>query len=329
MLCMPTVGHYLASTAHHNVTAVRTSTDYLNHQPGQLEILARSLEEYRIPNTSRHNLRQNLLTSLLAGAVGLAPSYDVSITNREHPEGFAEPEAPKQALARALSAGIVGIGDKVGHVDQEIIDRLAFPDGTLSQPDHPPYPVVSTLQSDVLALYTTTTIGDYRWSYIALFNLSDREREYSVDLGPFLEGPESLVYDYISGQTLPERRLAGKAVPGEYRYVVIPPRPPLSKWRTGGVGSLYLLGFPDKYVTVSHRQVKGITTSNKGVEIDLELPIGRGGPETRPYTFAVLGVDWLEAEGQGIRDVGIERRGELTCIRFRVDSPKCTLILRN
>jgi hypothetical protein len=333
MLCMPTVGHYLASTAYPNVTAVRTSTDYVNHQPGQLEILARSLEEYRIPNTSRHNLRQNLLTSLLAGAVGLAPSYDVFITIQEHPEGFAEPEAPKQALARALSAGIVGIGDKVGHVDKAIIDRLAFPDGTLSQPDHPLYPMVSTLQSDVLALYTTTAIGRYRWSYVALFNLSNDAGDYNVDLGPFLEGPEGLVYDHLSGQTyslvgarhavpLPEGSLlSGKAEPGEYRYVVIPPK----------VGDLYLLGFPDKYVTVSQRQVRGITDTTHspltkggsgGVEIDLELPIGRS------YAFAVLGAERLEAEGQGLSNLTLERRGELTYIRFQVELPGCRLILR-
>jgi hypothetical protein len=191
--------------------------------------------------------------------------------------------------------------------------------------------VVSTLQSDVLAFYTTTTIGDYRWSYIALFSLSDREREYSVDLGPFLEGQEGLVYDYLAGQTYPlvgaqhavpllgGSLLAGTAGPGEYRYVVIPPR----------AGGLHLLGFLDKYVTVSHRQVKGITDSDKGVEIDLELPASRGGFQTRPYTFAVLGAERLEAEGQGISNLSIERRGQLAYIRFRVDSPNCRLILRD
>ena len=100
---MPTVGHYLASAAHENVIAVCTSTDYVNHQPGQLEILSRDIDEYRIPNTSEKNLRQNLMLSLLAGALGLAPSYDVFITNREHPEGFAEPEADKQALVGPLA----------------------------------------------------------------------------------------------------------------------------------------------------------------------------------------------------------------------------------
>ena len=88
MLCMPTVGHYLASTAHDNVIAVRTSTDYVNHQAGQLELLGRNIQEYRTPNTRNRNLRQNLLLSLLAGALDLSPSYDVFITAGDHPEGF-------------------------------------------------------------------------------------------------------------------------------------------------------------------------------------------------------------------------------------------------
>src|SRR5713101_3346472 len=186
MLCMPTVGHYLAAAGHDNVIAVRTSTDYVNHQRGQLELLGRALEEYSIPNSPLHNLRQNLLLSLLAGAVGLAPSYDVFITNQHHPEGFAEPEAPREALLRALSAGIVGIGDKLDQVDWGIVGRLAFPDGTLSQPDHPPYPVGTTLQSDATAFYTTTSISGYRWTYVALFNLAEDKREYHLDLKPFL-----------------------------------------------------------------------------------------------------------------------------------------------
>ncbi|HEY7496714.1 MAG TPA: hypothetical protein VIH59_37120, partial [Candidatus Tectomicrobia bacterium] len=312
MLCMPTVGHYLAAAGHNNVIAVRTSTDYVNHQQGQLEILGRHLEEYRIPNSPLHNLRQNLLLSLLAGAVGLAPSYDVFITNQHHPEGFAEPEAPREALLRALSSGIVGIGDKLDCVDKAVVDRLAFPDGTLAQPDHPPYPVVSTLQSDVLAFYTTTTIGACRWTYVVLLNLSAETQGYSLTLEPFLEDKAQLVYDYLAGQRVMQRQLVGSARPGECRYLVLPPL----------VGGLHLLGFLDKYVTLSGRQVKGIQVEPEGVGIDLELPAGRS------YTFAVLGTNRLAIEGQGIRHPMVEPQQGLTCIRFHVDTPRCRLLLR-
>src|SRR5207244_7698414 len=117
----PTVGPYRPAAGHTNSVAARTCTDDVNHKRGQLKMLGRHLDEYRIPNSPLHNLRQNLLLSLLAGAVGLAPSYDVFITNQHHPEGFADPEAPREALLRALSSGIVGIGDKRGWVAKAIV----------------------------------------------------------------------------------------------------------------------------------------------------------------------------------------------------------------
>jgi hypothetical protein len=251
----------------------------------------------------------------LAGALGLSPSYDVFITNRDHPEGFAEPEAEKQALARALSAGVVGIGDKVGHVDKSIVDRLAFPDGTLAQPDHPPYPVVSTLSAsggEAPAFYTTTTIGNYCWDYIALYNLSEGQQVYQLDLRPFLGEPGDLIYDYLTGRFITNAQLEGTLALGGYRHLVLPPK----------VGGLYLLGFLDKYVTVSGRQVKGVSLNSDRVAIDLELPAGRS------YTFTVVGSEDLQADGRGISSIALERLGTLTSVRFTVDSPNCTLVLR-
>ena len=314
MLCMPTVGHYLASTIHDNVIAVRTSTDYVNHQAGQLELLGRNIQEYRMPNTRSHNLRQNLLLSLLAGAMDLSPSYDVFITAGDHSEGFAEPDASLQSLARALSAGIVGIGDKVGQVDKDIVDRLAFLDGALAQPDHPPFPVVASLQSEVMAFYTTTSIGDLRWTFLALFNLDNREREYRLDLDPFLVQGKGAVYDYYAAKMILEHCLAGNLDGGNTRYLVISPQ----------VGGLYLLGFLDKYITLSGRQVKKIVASEEGLELTLELPAGRF------YTFAVGRADTLsvEGEGRGISDLTIEHGPGLSYIHFRVGSPQCSLLLK-
>ena len=314
MLCMPTTGHYLASTAHDNVTAVRTSTDYLNHQPGQLELLRRYNQEDRGANTPQNNLRQNLLLSLLAAALDLAPSFDVFITNSNHPEGFTEIDAGVQSLARALSSGVVGIGDKAGYVDKEVIGRLAFPDGTLAQPDHPPYPVVSTLHSDVMAFYTTTTVGDLRWTFLALFNLAEGNRSYQLDLDLPLIGPDVVVYDYFSGQLIAERRLEGELGSMQVRYLVIAPR----------VAELALLGFLDKYVTLSGRQVKSVTAGADSVELALELPVGRG------YTFTVVSEPQLSAEGQGItvESISTAHGQGLSYIRFQVESSPCSLLIR-
>jgi len=314
LLCMPTVGHYLASTRYANVIAVRTSTDYVNHQQGQLTLL-RHLDEYRTVNTPQRNLRQNLLVSLLAAAVGLAPSYDVFITNRDHPEGFAEPDAPRQALARALSAGIAGIGDKLGHVDKAIVARLTFPDGTLSQPDHPLYPVVATLPSGAPAFYTTTSLGPYRWTYVAVFNLTEDRQEYQVDLGPFLADGDCSVYDYQTGQLIPAAQrqsgLSGQLAPGQYGYWIIAPR----------IGPLYLLGFLERYVSISGRQVQRVATAPEGTILDLHVPRGRR------YTLTVAVAHRPSARGRGLQVRAVEQQAGLTHIAFQVETAHCRLVV--
>ncbi len=85
-----------------------------------------------------------------------------------------------------------------------------------------------------------------------------------------------------------------------------------------------MLGFLDKYITLSGRQVKKIVASAEGLELTLELPAGRS------YTFAIGGADTLsvEGEGRGISDLTVEYRQGLSYIHFRVGSPQCSLLLK-
>ena len=311
MLCMPTMGHYLASAAYDNVVAIRTSTDYVNHQEGQRELLAHQ-NEYRRTFSPQRNLRQNLMLAFVAGAVGLAPSYDVFISNEGHPAGFANPHAARDALTRALSAGIVGVGDKLGHVDQEVVSRLAFPDGVLAQPDHPSYPVASFLQSNTPVFRTETLVSGYSWIYLTLFNLGEDTEEYVFDLEPIVGATDNVVFDYHAATVITGRVLRGRVDPGEGRYLIVAPL----------MEGLHPLGFPDKYVTLSSRQVKGVTAAAGAVTIDLELPAGSA------YTFATVGVDGLSAMGQGLSVTAVDTRGALTCVDFRVESRSCSLVLR-
>ena len=307
MLCMPTIGHYLASTAYDNVVAVRTSTDYVNHQTRQVDMLSH-LAEYRSSFPAGRNLRQNLLLSFLAGVLGLAPSYDVFITNKDHPEGFADTNAGQEALARALSAGIVGFGDKIGHADKDIVNRLAFPDGRLAPPDHPPYPLATTIQTAVPAFYTTTTIDGFIWTYVSVWNLSEEQQEYSVDLEPLLKDGD-LVYDFVNEAVVPERVLSGRAEPGLARYLVLVP----------SVGAVHPLGFAGKYVPVSRAQVKGVEARGRTTTIQFDLP------GEFDYSFAAIGASPAETTGSGLEILGIRRSGEITFVDFRVTAPSCRL----
>ena len=262
MMCMPTIGHYLASARHRNIVAVRTHSDYMNHQETQVETL-RAAGQVRNSLPFQESIRHNVLLSLLANALGLSPSYDVFLTNRAHPEGFGERNAQSEALLRAMSAGVIAVGDKVGLIDKEIINKLCFPDGRIPRPDHPPLPVVSTLQSSVLAFYTTTTVGTSRWVYLAVFNIGDEEVHYDLDVRELAGIPEPVIYDYFAGKVLSSSVLAGGLEPARGHYYVIMPR----------IGGAYFLGFQDKYITVSSRQVSSIKGEGREATINFRLPL--------------------------------------------------------
>src|SRR5262249_54080006 len=190
-----------------------------------------------------------------------------------------------------------------------------FPMGHWPSQTTPPHPVVSTLQSDATAFYTTTSISGYRWTYVVLFNLAEDTREYQLDLRPFLRGAASVVYDYRAGEQVAESQLlsgfAGELQSGEYRYWVIAPQ----------ARGLYLLGFLDKYVTMSGRQVQRVATDLEGVTIEMELPAGR------PYTFVVIPAgdrfgDPRAVSGRGTQGHAVKPLGGLTGIDFWVDSPR-------
>ena len=325
MMCMPTTGHYMASTRHDNVIAVRTHSDYLNHQRDQVESL-RVSAQIRNYLPVQESIRHNVLVSFLGHCLGLCPSFDVFLTNKDHPEGFAEPNAEYEALLRAMSAGVVAIGDKAGFVDVEIVSKLCFPDGRIPRPDHPPVPVISSLQSDVLAFYTTTTVGDMRWVYLALFNVGGETSRYSLDIRELSGDEAPAVYDYFVAKVLRAPTVEGNLEPAQGHYYVIMPR----------AGDLHLLGFPDKYITVSGRQVTAVTTSQREVTASFRLPFAppKSGEQVREYTVAAynsgdghVGSD-LDVGATGAEIRGTRRRGDLLYIDFVPFSEEPSLTLR-
>lgn len=321
MMCMPTTGHYLASTRHQNIVGVRTHTDYLNHQESQVDAL-RVTGQVRNHLPPQQSIRHNALLSLLGHAVGLSPSFDVFLTNKNHPEGFAEPNAEVEALLRAMSAGVVAVGDKAGFIDKEIIRKLCFPDGRTSMPDHPPLPVVSSLQSDVLAFYTTATIGSSRWIYLALFNVGDEVASYNLDLKEVAVGEDVAVYDYFGAKMVKSHILQGKLDPAQGSYYIIMPR----------LGQCHFLGFPDKYITVSSRQIVDIEERTGGITIKFQLPpplVGTGPESSAEYLYTValhrqMAID-VKTRGADVRRV--YSQGQLQYVEFVATSQEPTLTI--
>lgn len=337
MMCMPTVGHYLASTRHQNIVAVRTHSDYLNHQKNQVEAL-RHTGQIRNFLPFQQSVRHNVLVSLLAHSLGLCPSFDVFLTNRTHPEGFSEPNAESEALLRAMSAGVVAVGDKAGFIDKEIIGKLCFPDGRTSRPDHPPLPVVGTLQSEVLAFYTTTTVSAWKWIYLALFNIGEARARYELDISEIDGGNDGrAIYDYFAGKVTHSNEVEGDLEPGQGHYYVVMPQ----------VGWAGFLGFPDKYITVSSRQVAGIEATDLELTVNFRLPFSSSGirgansagegvvspasggdsASGRSYTVALQTSSEVDVRGDGAEIRGVGAKGELVYIEFKATSEEPSLRL--
>ena len=128
----------------------------------------------------RDFIRGRFLTGWLLWSLGMYPFHDVFITNAQHPEGFAEPRAQDEALMRALSCGPIGIGDKLGYVDEEIVRKLCFPDGELAKPARPARPRWAPLREGLLVAAAETALAVGTWTFLAVYNLTEEAVEYRL-----------------------------------------------------------------------------------------------------------------------------------------------------
>ncbi len=289
LLCMQTMGMNLAATAHPNIIAARSYTDYLFGQSQQLEKLAAQgmpgFEKERTPRQAY--IFNNILLGMVLHALGMQPFHDLFITNSHHPEGFGDALATQEALLRALSGGVVGIGDQVGKVDKTIIDQLAFPDGILAKPDHPLYPLQESLGEDILVAYTESRLNDeVRWVYLAIFNISEKETPYRVNTRLLYENTH-VIYDYFGKKIVSQVR--GVLRPAEASYFILAPE-------KEGIG---FLGLGDKFIAAPSSHIRGLQEAEGRVQVVLSLPLGG----TYPLKVFCSGKLAAEAKGAEVLEV--------------------------
>ncbi|MCD5415920.1 hypothetical protein LR032_02265 [Candidatus Bipolaricaulota bacterium] len=233
LLCMQTMGMNLASTMQKNVISARSHTDFLFAQRAALATAAKQgtegLADAWTPPGDLHN--QNLLMGMVLYSLGMMPFHDLFLS-RPHP-GLGGENPEEEAVLRALSCGPVGIGDGPEMTDVELIERLVLADGTIAQPDRPPFPVTETLDSDIHAFWTVRQAGGACWIYYLVLNTAQEELPFSFD--PPTSG-DFLVVDGFTHHRTPG--ITGRLAPGRLAYFVLLPQ-------RGGIG---LLGLPNKFV---------------------------------------------------------------------------------
>jgi hypothetical protein len=186
--CMASPADFAQTSRLRHVTSIRTSGDH-GYLVGPEVLWAWFLH-----------------TNVMARALGLWPYKDVFHSVASSPTREVE------ALLSALSAGPVGIGDRIGEADPALVRRTCRADGVLVRPDVPiaaldraafDAPVWSG-ELLVAAAHTQHSAG--RWGYVLTCNVaSDGERHGAhvalTDLADDRPGTDSVVvYDWRTGR---------------------------------------------------------------------------------------------------------------------------------
>jgi hypothetical protein len=166
--CMATPADFLATLELARLASIRTSGDY------------------RYLGDSPALWVRFLYTNALARALGLLPFKDVFLTDATATGLDGDPHAEAEALLAALSAGPVGIGDRVGRTDRELVMRTCRADGVLVKPDVPVAALDRCLRADCFfepELLIGECWSDHaagRTSYVAAFNAWKERRPLSA-----------------------------------------------------------------------------------------------------------------------------------------------------
>ncbi len=152
--CMPTSRFFLQGSRYANLTSIRVSDDHF------------------MP--ARWN--NDLYTSAYARALGIWPWVDV----------FNSPQTGNMLLA-VLSAGPVGVGDRIGKASRKNVLRAVLPNGLIVKPDMPLVVTDQTILADAagthlpLTARTHSDAGD-RADYLFVYRRKSDGANYSLHL---------------------------------------------------------------------------------------------------------------------------------------------------
>jgi hypothetical protein len=169
--CMPTARHFLQTTKYSNLTNMRVSDDRFNQA----------------------KWTSFLYASRLASAVGVWPFSDV----------FMSTETQNLLLA-TLSAGPLGIGDRIGKLSTANLLKSVRPDGVIVKPDVPVVPTDASFQNsaksaDVPMIASTfSDFGTVKTWYVFAYPQGQNQQAtfQTADLGA---GGPVYLYDYFGG----------------------------------------------------------------------------------------------------------------------------------
>lgn len=147
-------------------------------------VAMRSCDDYRYAKDPSILWRWHLTVSCLIRSLGLLPFKDVfmsSTNNLDVPDIDGDPHAMLEACLSALSAGPVGIGDRVGRTNPDLVRKTCRCDGVLIKPDVPLAAIDRSIRNPSGLLWAETNCSI--WRYVVVI----RTGEKSQNLGSHTE----------------------------------------------------------------------------------------------------------------------------------------------
>jgi hypothetical protein len=222
--CMATPRHFLQSTKYGNLTTIRVSEDVF----------------------TRDKWDQFFYSSRLASALGVYPFTDV----------FGSKEKVSTLIA-TLSAGIVGVGDRLGELNAENLFYAVRPDGIIVKPDVPAVPTDESILNDAhnagepLVSYTYTDHGPMRALYIFAHPRTD-DRTFTFTPAELGLTGDVYVYNWFADRG---RRIHGderwaQTIHGDPSYLVAVPV---------GKSGIAFVGDAGKFVPLGKKRVSELS----------------------------------------------------------------------
>lgn len=257
------------------IWCMATPADMFHAASLQRVIAIRSSDDYRYADDPSTLWRWHLVVSCIIHELDLFPYKDVFMSHKNDSgvvDIDGDPNALLEACLAALSAGPVGIGDRLRRTNRDVVSRCCRSDGLLVKPDIPLRALDRSLRDPDGLLWADTMCGE--WKYVLAIRtgvkssgdplLNEPLRE-SLELSPT---EKYIVYDWHTTEVTVTGTLNASLKLHEWKLWIVCPVLKLD----GNPAIFTLLGDTHRFATMGDRRIRMVSNisnwKNGGLEGD-------------------------------------------------------------
>lgn len=298
-------------------------------------LVVRSCDDYRYADDASTLWRWHLTVSSVVRHLGMVPFKDVFLS-KDHGRAVVDvdgdPNAEVEACLATMSAGPVGIGDRLDRTDVRLVRRCCRMDGTLVKPDVPMVALDRSLRNADGLLWGMTHSGKWRYLFavgtgvkysggeenvyerleesVCLHDMDERKEEEEEEENGLGDEKETEMFVYNWGTRSGEIGNVIRTTLGlhEWELWVVCP---VVRTREDAFA---LIGDGEMFATMGDRRVRVVDGEKDEVLFEV---LGQSGEEVTMWF-------WSERRGVESKTVKIRCKGWIRC-RLGLDSSDTTL----